>query len=261
MFVHVLHAEWTKLRTTASFWWIMVSYMVCCLFGMIVRIRAMSHSHSFRGDHPGLEEFVLINASDAIAAVPVFLAVFLYLAAAHMVTNEYRHNLPRLTYLATPKRWMVAAAKAVLFMAIAAGVVTLMIVTGYLMGPVVGHTAPKVFGNLFAHSVAWRPLWVAPLGVALACLMMQGVAWIVRSTASTSIIVLLWVMGIDRAVVFLPDIGIDLHQYLPLVNLSNAVSSTSLIVTKPWWWSLAVLACWAVAVWAVGVALLERRDA
>lgn len=256
MFFNTLRSEWTKLRTTASFWWTTALVLVVSV-GVTALISGTS------GD-VGAEEAASVGMSAPLATMAfsmVGLAILL-IQAIMVVTTEYRFGLVPQNYLATPKRWPVIVAKFVLYAVIAALISFIVVVLSYGVADLL---LPKEVAEMFTpfeDEVGRRLLWAIPLATAVAVMFVQGLGLLVRQTAGAVAITIIWLLGFDQLLRMLPKFGADVAKAMPFQNMNNFINDLPYEGTD-WssWSSLGVFALWAVVAWAAGLLLSLRRDA
>jgi len=242
--LNLFPAEWTKLRSTASFWWtsaLIIAFGVFygALFGTASKLGGMPYAP------------LTVAATMALTT-----AIIVIVQASMTVTTEYRFGIPQTNFRVAPKRWQVAVAKLVLGAALAALLTFLGLVVAFAIGDL---TAP-VPANWVSNTAARRALWAIPLGMALITLFQQGVGWIARNTSGAVVTGMGMMLLIESIVSFIPRYGADVAKLLPFGNLMAFMTNSP---TQNWELpvSLLIFAVWAVAAWIVGVVLLETRDA
>ncbi len=253
MFLHILNAEWTKLVTTRSFWWTTVLFL---FFGLGWAAVVGNVTLEAEGGIPTL--------LPGITVVAVYLVGFtvLMIQAIMVITTEYRYGLQGATYLATPRRWMVVSAKLLLYAVVA---LALTFVTVFLCFYVAKFMAPPLAGELFtplSDDTARRILWVYPAATVLLVLFSQGIALLLRQTAGSVALVLIWFMGLESVFLLIPEVGSDIVRYLPFENLTAFVNDSP--IDDLGWGAVGsglYFLAWAAVLWVGGLFVLERRDA
>ena len=96
--LNLFPAEWTKLRSTASFWWTSVLIIVFgafygALFGTASKLGGMPYAP------------LTVAATMALTT-----AIIVIVQASMTVTTEYRFGIPPTNFRVAPKRWQVAVA-------------------------------------------------------------------------------------------------------------------------------------------------------
>lgn len=253
MFFNTLKSEWTKLRSTASFWW--TTGLVFLLSVGFAALLAQASSIDATAA-PGIDPY-LATMGYSLAGLAVVL-----IQAIMVVTTEYRYGLVQQNYLATPKRWPVIAAKFVLYAVVAAIISLLVVVASYLVVDVLLPEDAAAQFTPFKDETGQRLLWAVPLVTVVAVLFVQGIGLLVRQTAGAVAITIIWMLGFDQFLRFIPRIGDDMAKIMPFQNLNNFLSNLPFEGTD-WspWSSLGVAAIWAVVAWVAGLVLALRRDA
>jgi ABC-2 type transport system permease protein len=189
-----IHAEWTKLRTLASTWWLLAGAAA-----LTVTVSAATVAAAVA---PGLDPAKLsltgIQAGQAVVAI---LAVL-------VISNEYSTGMIRVTLTAMPRRHTVLAAKAALVggLVLAAGAVAVLasVLAGRLILPGHGFTPANGYQLLSpGDGPALRAACGSVLYLALIALLALGVATVVRDSAVAigGVLALLYLFPIVAAVV------------------------------------------------------------
>lgn len=241
--LNLFPAEWTKLRSTASFWWnsaliIVFGAFFGALFGFASKLGGMPYA-----------------PLTVAATMALITAIVVIVQASMTVTTEYRFGIPPTNFRVAPKRWQVAVAKLVLGAVLAALATFLGLAVAFTVGDL---TAP-VPANWVSNTASRRALWAIPLGMALITLFQQGVGWITRNTSGAVVTGMGMMLLIESIVGFIPRYGADVAKFLPFGNLMAFMTNSPANWTLPV--SLLIFAVWAVAAWIIGVVLLETRDA
>ena len=242
--LNLFPAEWTKLRSTASFWWtsaLIIAFGVFYggLFGTASKLGGMPYAP------------LTVAATMALTT-----AIIVIVQASMTVTTEYRFGIPPTNFRVAPKRWQVAVAKLVLGAVLAA----LLTFVGLAVAFAIGDLTAPVPANWVSNTASRRALWAIPLGMALITLFQQGVGWIARNTSGAVVTGMGMMLLIESIVSFIPRYGADVAKFLPFGNLMAFMTNSP---TQNWELpvSLLIFAVWAVVAWIVGVVLLETRDA
>lgn len=243
-----VRTEWTKLITTKAFWWTTALFII---FG--AGFSALFHYNVA----PGPLGIPVIYAASAVMGIQGLSFLVLCVQAIMLVTSEYRHNYQIVTFLATPNRTVVAVAKwmfAVFGALLTWGTVVLSYYVAKWMG---GSVASKTL-NVWHDDNALRLMRIYPLVAILLVTMAQGIAYIVRQTAGATTIMLLWVLALESLLSLLPKVG-DAMKYGPITNMNAFLTQSDTV----WSWqeSGVYFAAWAIAIWVIGVFILNKRDA
>ena len=249
----VLHAEWIKFRTLASY-----PITTVAVLALIVGMGL-------------LEAFSLVWAADAGPRPGVlppgqflngmqYTYVVLGLLAVVFMAAEYTQSTMQPSLLAAPKRLLLLAAKALLMgtAGVLVGVLGSSIVM--LVVPGVLSDADLLLGDAPADIV--RVIAGSGMSLGLMAMLAIGLAALIRSLVAgfITVVALLTVAPIALSAVPVEWVA-KLMVYLPTVAGSQYLSpDPSTTIVGPWW-GLAVLACWAFASLVVGGLALRYRDA
>jgi ABC-2 type transport system permease protein len=186
-----------------------------------------------------------------------FALVVVLVMAAVAVTTEYRFSTIRRTFEAAPNRTAVMLAKAAV-VAVAGALVGLLASFGswatvWLLRPEAG----------FALRTAedWRLVAVPGAVFAVGAVLALAVGILVRQTAAAVSIVLVWTLLVEQLVQIIPNVGEDIHRWMPFVNAGNAASSGDPEMPFGPWGSLGWFAAVAAAVFVAALVVVNRRDA
>ena len=254
-----LHAEWTKLRTVAGPGWLMLAAIA--LTAAVGAAAANAVTCPVRGCQidPAKVSLTGIYLGQAIVAI----------VAVTAVSGEYSTGMIRLTLAATPRRWLVLAAKAAVLgtAALITGAVAVLasVLAGWLL--LDGHGIDPAHGYA-ALSLADGPVLRAAAGsalyLALIALLGLGIAAAVRDSAVAigAVLGLLYLFPIVAAVVGDPVWKRHLDQVSPMVAGMYVQATTDLrsLPLTPWQ-GLGVLAAWAAGALVAGGLVLCLRDA
>ena len=245
-------SEWTKLRTTSSFWWTSVLAFVFSI-GSTILMAAL--------DDPAFPSY---GGAMAIAGFTTFGLMTLIIQAIMVVTTEYRFKVYSTNFTLTPNRWQVALSKLLVYGLYAAVFSFVTILVCFIVGDLIAANPIEWTDNPFVT----RSLWAIPLSTFLAVMFAQGIGWIVRATAGAIAIYLGWQLVLEPSLALIPRIGRDIQTYAPFTNLTFFMQNFQNPGVEPGvseplslWASFGLFAVWAVVLYIIGVMLLERRDA
>lgn len=237
----VVRSEWGKAWSVPSaVLWLGIAVVIALLTAMTLA-NDVVHAVSTGELPPGTRTPV----SDILGPVVSFAQIAVAGFALHLVTPEYAAGSIGPVFLATPRRWMVVAAKTAVAGAVAATL-------GAVLGPVSVLLADMVLGR---HAGAPVPLVEASAGAAgvfaAAALVAVGLGFLCRgavgalSAASVLLVVTLAAPG-------------AVGRWLPGPAGAAFVDGTA-DLSRPL--ALAVLAAWSVATLGLAVWTVTRRDA
>jgi ABC-2 type transport system permease protein len=259
-----LHAEWTKLRTLASTWWLLaaaaaITAAVSAAAAAGAGCGPLGCAPALTGADPAKISLTGVDGGQVVVA----------LLAALAVGGEYGNGMIRVTLAATPRRLVMLAAKAAVVTgwAITAGTVAVLgsVLAGRLILPGRGLSAAN--GYLLV-SLGNGPVLRAALGsvlyLALIALLAVGVTTAVRDSAAGIGLVLglLYLFPIVAAVI--PDHVLARHlvQVAPMTaGLYIQVTAGLQALPLAPWQGLGVLALWTLGALIAGAVVLRLRDA
>ena len=254
-----LHAEWIKLRTIASTWWLLLG-AVAVTVAASAGIAASTHISPGGADPQDPTKLALIgiDLGQAVVAVLAVLAV----------TEEYGTGMIRVTLAAMPRRPMMLGAKAINLagLTLIAGVpaVAGCLIAGRLLLPGAGLAPAHGYALIsITHGPALRAAFGSVLYLGLIALLSLGIGVLVRDTAVST--------GIALALLYLPPLLAQIvsgpwrrHiQQIAPMTAGLAIQATRNIRSLPIapWAGLGVLATWAAGMLLVGLVVLKARDA
>jgi ABC-2 type transport system permease protein len=242
-FAGIMAAERIKLMSVRSPWWC-AGLAVLGVVGLTILFVLLESANPAEGGGNPFQMFAL---------------VLVMVLAAVSVTTEYRYSTIRTTFEAAPNRTLTMIAKAVV-VAAACGLIGLVAAFG---------SWAAVWLLLPGADVALRTLddWrmVAGAGVVFAAgaVLALAVGMLVRHTAAAVSIVLVWVLLGEQLISVIPGFGTAVQPWLPFVNAGHATGAAfedMSWVLSPWG-SMAYFAAIAVGLFAVALAVVNRRDA
>jgi ABC-2 type transport system permease protein len=254
-----LHAEWTKLRTSAGTFWLLLA-AICLMIGLgaIADAGAICSSTGC-GQDPA-----------KLSLAGVYLGqVFVAISAVTIISAEYGTGMIRTTLTAMPNRVAVLTAKAIVAAgwALGAGVVGVIgsTLVGQLMLPGKGFTRANGYLSLaLSDAGTLRAASGSVLYLVLIALLSLGISTAVRDSAAGIGVVLglLFVFPIALVMVTNPHWHRHLEQIAPMnagLGIQTTVDLHSLPLSP--WAGLGVLGLWAVGALILGALVLQVRDA
>lgn len=261
LFPAALHAEWTKLRTLTSTWWLLAAITAATVAAGAAATGALSAEHcpppgSCDPDHVRTALTGLWIGQSIVAVLGVLMAA-----------NEYATGTIHTTLTAIPDRLRVLTAKAVLL----AGITTAAAVPavgGSLLAarsilPTGGHKLAHPGISLTDGATARAAIGAVLYLVAIALLSL-GLAFLLRDTAGalTTALGLLYVFPLIAGFVNSPTWQDNIRKFGP-ASAGQSITATHHLDTLPIapWPGLGVLALYAVTALTCGSIALCRRDA
>jgi ABC-2 type transport system permease protein len=246
----VLNAERIKLSTTRSSLWI--SSAVAALSLMLAAIQSVAHD----GAPLGPERAAL---GAAVFGVPVLMVL-----ASMTMTAEYRSGMIRTTFIATPNRTLVLAAKAIVVSLFSAIFAAVMVIGSVLVARFLTTTL-NAAGLSLSRPEVWHVVGAVALYAALAATLGVAVGALVRAGPGAVAALLLWPLVVEPMVGNLPDVGTEVGPYLPFGNIFVVTEVPWLypVYAMPWGplGSLVYFAVMVAAVFAAAIVMLNMRDA
>jgi ABC-2 type transport system permease protein len=254
-----LHAEWTKLRTTADTSWLLLAAITLTAAASAAAAATATCPSAGCGQDPAKISLTGIDLSQTVVAILAVLTI----------SSEYSTGMIAITLTAIPHRITVLAAKAVILtgLVLAAGTIAVLacLLAGRLILPGHGFTPAHGYQTL---SLGDGPVLRAAAGsvlyLALIALISLGVATAVRDSAAAigTVLGLLYLFPVIAGVVSDPHWKRHLEQIGPM-SAGLAIQATTGLRSLPIspWAGLGVLATWAAAALLAGGMLLRLRDA
>jgi ABC-2 type transport system permease protein len=257
--VTALHAEWTKLRTVAGPGWLLLAAIILTAALGALAANAVTCPAGGCQVDPAKVSLTGIYVGQTIVAI----------LATAAISGEYSTGMIRLTLTATPRRWLVLAAKTAVVgtATLATGAVAVLasVLAGRLLldqhgiDPAHGYQALSLANGTVLRAAAGSALYLA-----LIALLSLGVATAVRDSAVSIGVVLglLYLFPIVAGVVGDADWKRHLDQISPMTAGMYIQATTDLrsLPLAPWQ-GLGVLAAWAAGALLAGGLLLGLRDA
>jgi ABC-2 type transport system permease protein len=254
-----LHAEWTKLRTVAGPGWLLLAAIVATAAVGAAAANAVSCPAGGCQVDPAKVSLTGIYLSQAVVAI----------LAVTAVSGEYSTGMIRLTLTATPRRWLVLAAKVAVVgtATLIAGAVAVLasvlsgrlLLDGHGIDPAHGYAALSLANGTVLRAAAGSVLYLT-----LIALLGLGLATAIRDSATSIGVVLglLYLFPIIAGFVGDADWKRHLDQVSPMVAGMYIQATTDLrsLPLTPWQ-GLGVLAVWAAGALLAGGLLLSLRDA
>jgi len=264
LLVDALHAEWTKFRTLAGSWWLLLA-----VAALTVTVSAATAA-AYHCPPDGCTARLTGADPARLSLAGVYLGqVVIALLAVLAIGGEYGNGMIRLTLTAVPRRFTAFCSKALVTAAasLAAAVLAVggSVLAGGLILPGKGLSAANGFTALsLANGADLRAACGSVLYLTLIALLAFGVTAAVRDAAAGIGLVLglLLLFPIMSAVI--PDhvLARHLEQVAPM-TAGLYVQATTGLDTLPLtpWQGLGVTALWALGALVLGAAALRLRDA
>ena len=254
-----LHAEWTKFRTSAGPFWLLLAAI-----GVTIGLGAAADASAACGSAACSQDPAKISLAG------VYLGqVFVAICAVTIMSAEYGTGMIRTTLTAMPNRVAVLTAKAVVATgwALVAGIggVVGSAVVGQLVLPGKGLTPANGYSSLALSDAGMlRAASGSVLYLVLIALLSLGISTAVRDSAAGIGVVLglLFAFPIALVMVSNPHWHRHLEQIAPM-NAGLGIQTTVDVHSLPLspWAGLGVLGLWAGGALLLGALVLQLRDA
>jgi len=255
----MLHAEWTKFRTSAGTFWLLLA-AICLTIGLgAIADAGVACSPAACSQDPA-----------KVSLTGVYLGqVFVAICAVTIMSAEYGTGMIRITLTAMPNRVAVLSAKAIVATcwALAAGIggVVGSAVVGQLVLTGKGFTPSNGYSSLALSDAGMlRAATGSVLYLVLIALLSLGISTAVRDSAAGIGVVLGLLFAFPIALVMVSNSHWHRHleQIAPMnagLGIQTTVDVNSLPLSP--WAGLGVLGLWAAGALVVGALVLQLRDA
>ncbi|GIF78418.1 ABC transporter permease [Asanoa siamensis] len=254
-----LHAEWTKLRSVAGPYWLVVTAAVLTAALSAATAGAVTCAAAGCGVDAPRIALTGVQLGQAVVAVLAVLAV----------GDEYRTGMIRVTLAAVPSRVTLLAAKATVVAAATLAAAVPGVLGAYLAARLIlpgnGFTAANGYPPLsLTDGATLRAVLGSVLYLTLIALLSLGLAAAVRDAPTGVGVVLgvLYLAPILASVVTDPDWERRLRQITPStagLSIQHTLDVAALPIGP--WPGLGVLALWSAGTLLLGGGLLHLRDA
>jgi ABC-2 type transport system permease protein len=243
--IDLVAAEWLKLRTTRLLYG-MVPATVALSFAAVVGAVLAADSTTELESNDGIRRVLSVTGTGAILVLVVGILIS---------AGEYRHGTAADTFLTTPRRHRVAAAKLAIGAAVglATGVITAVacVAGAALLFAIEGATFP------FGDAEVWWTLAGTLLYTALFAVLGVALGTLIRNQVLAVACALAWLAIIEHTLVNLvPDLG----RWLPAAA-GQAIVRTPLDDLLSPLSGVAVLTAYGVAIALAGIRVAAIRDA
>ncbi|QGQ18519.1 ABC transporter permease subunit [Cellulomonas sp. JZ18] len=259
-FGRLLRAEWIKLRSLRSTWWVLGAGVL--LGAAFAGMQSWSVS-AVAAEHPDPDRLGSVYAT---AGVTTALLAFSTVGVLS-IAGEYGTGQIRSTLVAAPTRVPALAAK--LLVTVAAVLVASVVLVGVGWAAAAPSLAAGGMPVDLTDPDDLRIMAGVPLFLATASALAFAVGALVRSSAAGIAVVLGLLLVVENGLGMIPwDPLRDAVQYLPTSAGARLVTNdafgsviTSVNSDLPPWTGYGVMLAWAVGALALAAVLLHRRDA
>jgi hypothetical protein len=239
----VLRSEWTKLRSVRSTWWCTAVYLV--VVGAAGWFAAAATDSAPRAD---------LAVSSALTGFG-FGQLVLVVLGVLAVTTEFASGMAVASLTVVPRRTRLLVAKTL----VVAGWCALLTAVLVVVCAFAARMQTAVPGGIpLRDATVLRALGLQVAAAALVAVLAVALGAVLRSAAGA--------IGLGMALVFVLPPALALAGGRPAERLSQGLPALRvgedafLAVATSWQVGTAVVAAWALGMWALGAVLLERRD-
>jgi ABC-type transport system involved in multi-copper enzyme maturation permease subunit len=246
--IRLIRAEFTKLATTRLIYGLAA---VMAAFGVLTVVVGVTAAGQ-QGNPPLSADSLPMLVG---GPVPQLAAAALLLGILGM-TGEFRHQTVTQTFLVTPHRGRVVAAKLVAYPL--AGIALALVTLAFTAAVAAGWLTAKGITPSLLDAPYGRMVGVALLGAGLCGLVGVGVAALVRNQVAALVGTLVWVLVVEGLLLSLlnaPSLG----KWLPSAAATAAITSPGGAHLSRLGATL-LLAAYALAFALAGTRLVVRRD-
>jgi ABC-2 type transport system permease protein len=242
--IDAIRSEWIKVSSITVTW---VLGLLAALFPVVVTLLTALFA----------EDMEPTDLAEVISGTTIVAAMLLGVIASLGITNEFSHHTIRPTFAAMPDRWRPLLAKPIVQLSVALVVTVAIVVVSWLVGGAIADDPSSLDDGAGAALVG-----VVLLALCLT-LLGYGLGLLVRNTAATICLLLLWpliaegliggllsVAGAEEAVRFLPY-----AEGFNMAVVDRDPNSFGRVTGGVYFFA------WVIAILAAGLLRTRRRDA
>jgi ABC-2 type transport system permease protein len=245
--IRLIRAEFTKLATTRLIYGLAAAMAAFAVLTVVVGATAAGQ----QGNPPLSADSLPMLIVGPVTLLPGAALLLGILGMA----GEFRHQTVTQTFLVTPDRGRVVAAKLVAYPL--AGIALALVTLAFTAAVAAGWLVAKGITPSLPYAPLGRMVGVALLGPALCGLVGVGVAALVRNQVAALVGVAVWVLVVEGLLLSLlhaPSLG----KWLPSAAAAAITSPGGAHLSR--WGGTLLLAAYALAFALVGTRLVVRRD-
>lgn len=265
--LNTVRSEWIKLSSLKSLW-ITTALTLIVSIGM-AWLMAKSGADSLEINLESDPDMAVANAvslepTSILAGLGGLAVMIILVQSVLSVTSEYNSQTSKITLLGTPQRFRVPLAKVLVYGVYASVLVAVTALVCLLIGQwLVGKVdIPPEFAEALAPSQNVGLIFRTVITMFFMVVMAIGVGYLLRSTALSITVLLLWSLVVETLIGSLPKIGDYLPRFMPFQNY-NAYYMQQDLMDAPWGanGSGVYFALFAVVIFLLGTVMLKSRDA
>lgn len=263
-FFGVIRSELIKLRSLKSSWILIIVSLIVyigiatlstwAVAALMNELNAAAEAGAVPPEASGEAVFNLMASSGWQLAVLLLSSL-----AIINISAEYVTGAARTTFAATPRRWPVYWAKA-LVVAVISFVVSLagVLLAALALEPIAQQYG---FGQDMGSELFQKQIWWVPTVVMIICLMGFGIAAMIRNAVGPIMLVVTVVFVLPAILsVFQNDFLQNILNWLP-TSLATVLMGQSMgLIDVEFWPAFFALLAWGLVPLAVGAWLTQKRD-
>lgn len=259
-FVHLMAAEWTKIRSVRSTFWTIIAFIVVTI-GFTALI-TWAIEANWNGPHAAARDanFVSDPVGSMLGVANFLGQLVIGVLGVLVISSEYSTGVIRSSLLAVPRRLHMLAAKALVFTMLLFVVAEIVTFCSFFIGTAIMHVHVPV--SLSGHNVTRAVIGIG-LYLTVVGLFSLGIGGIIRHTAGAIATTLGTLFVLPIVGPLLPSSwGAHINAYLPVQagsDIGSTSQSSSQLLSA--WQGFGVLCIWAAVTLAIAAFLLRKRDA
>jgi hypothetical protein len=250
-------AEWTKFRSVRSTYWSLIAAAVLMIgFGALICLGTVN-----RYDRLAPAERAAFDPT-RISLAGLFLAqLAIGVLGVLAATSEYATGMIRATFAAVPQRFTVIAAKLLVFTAVVSAGAVVVSLVAFEVGQ--GVLSAKSIQTTLGQPDVLRAVLGAALYITVVGILGIAFGFLLRSTGGALATLVGILLVVPILIRFLPsDLSDQIDKYTP----ANAGQAILQVHTDPNlylspWTGFALFCLYTLAVLALAVLLVQKRDA
>jgi ABC-2 type transport system permease protein len=260
-FASTLRSEFTKIRSVRSTYWSLFLLVVAGIAWSV----AFCAGEASRWPHLSLQDRAGFDpAQSSVLGLALLGQLVIVVLGTLSITSEYSTGMIRTSLTVMPRRWILCAAKAAVFTAIALVVALLTSFAAFFAGQAL--LSGTHVGATLSQPGVLRAVIGAAAYVALCGLFSFGLGAILRSTAGAMAAAFGLLFLVPQLAKALPGTWYaDVVRWLPGGDVVAAITGTQRVNDSPHlfsaWGEFAVFGAYTAVLLAAGAVLFARRDA
>ena len=256
-----LRSEVTKIRSVRSTYWSLFLLVVAGIAWSV----AFCAGEASRWPHLAAQDKVGFDPAQAsVVGLALLGQLVIVVLGTLSITSEYSTGMIRTSLTVMPRRWVLCAAKAAVFTAIALVVAFLTSFAAFFIGQAL--LSSTHVGATLSEPNVLRAVTGTALYVALCGLFSFGLGAILRSTAGAMAAAYGLLFLVPQLAKALPSTWYaDVVRWLPGGDVVNTITSTKGASSSPHmfsaWGEFAVFGAYTAILLVLGAVLFRKRDA